>query len=680
MILPPRARSLVAVPVGLALVLAVGPASTADEAAAGSERAVGSSPTAASSWPSSSTSSTATAPTVSPRPRPAEGRTVEFEAATRHPGSAAMSPQDRATAAHHGVRAVVTAASGAIPVDDGAQAVGVTWSGEAPEGVIQWRFRPAGGSPGTWSELPTGAHGPDGDTAEARAARRASDPVLTTDPGSVELRVIGEEDVAPSTFTATVDGPAAETASPTADRLVEPTSARSSGSTPSILTRAAWGADESLRKGSPSYGAVKGEVVHHTVNANSYSSGEVPALIRSIYAYHVQRNGWNDIGYNFLIDRFGRIWEGRYGGTTRAVVGAHSPGVNSWTTSASTIGTFSSSATPVPSAVTTAYRNLFTWKARLHQLEPEWTVNLGGTTQRSISGHRDNHSTECPGAALYARIPAITSAVAAATPDSPALTVRRDADNAGGNDVLTVDGSGRLALVTADDSGRLQQPRTKTTLDPTGFDMLRVVGDWNGDGAVDVVGRFSNGSLYLFAGTGDGGFRPPLKIGVGWHTMRIMTGVGDVTGDEHPDLIAATASSSELRVYPGTGRGGFLAPKVIGTAGWGGIRSLVGVGDWDRDGDSDLLGIWADGRPTVYANRGDGLLRTGPTLGFSAPEGSVVTAIGDVTFDTLVDLVVKDETGTVRVAAGTADPAAVRWVEQSPETVSTWRWLTPQEG
>jgi hypothetical protein len=641
---------------------------------------------------SASPSAAPAAPAAAVEARPAaaaKARTVAFAAVPANARAKGLTPQDRETAAHHDVPAAVAAATSPIAVADRATAVGVTWSGRAPQGVVQWRFTAAGGVAGAWSELPSGAHGPDAGSAEARTARVTSDPLLTTDPGSVELRVLGDADAA-SSLVATVDEPGAAAADTRTDTAkasaaaapTAPTQAltTSSSSTPVILSRAAWGADESIRQGSPSYGAVKGEVVHHTVNANTYAADDVPALIRAIYTYHVQRNGWNDIGYNFLIDRFGRTWEGRYGGTNRAVVGAHSPGVNSWTTSASTIGNFTSSGTTVPAAVTAAYTKLFTWKARLHQLEPEWMVNLGGKTQRSISGHRDNTSTECPGAALYARIPAITSAVSAATPNTPALTVRRDADNAGGNDVLTLRDDGRLALVTADDAGALQPPETKTTLDPTGFDMLRIVGDWDGDGAVDVVGRFSNGNLYLFAGAGDGGFKPPVKIGVGWNTMRIMTGTGDLTGDKRPDLIAATATSSELRVYPGNGRGGFLAPKVIGTAGWGGIRSLVGVGDWDRDGDADLLAIWADGRPTVYANRGDGLLRTGPTLNFSAPQGSVVTAIGDVTFDTLVDLVVEDTSGRVRVAASTADPTTVRWIEQASETVTRMRALTLQEG
>jgi len=504
--------------------------------------------------------------------------------------------------------------------------------------------------------------------------------VLTTDPGTVELRLIGEV-ARPASIVATVDTPGSTPTSMTSpSSRVALASAAASGSTPTIYTRGAWGADESMRKGEPSYGAVKGEVVHHTVNANTYSQADVPALIRAIYAYHVERNGWNDIGYNFLIDRFGRTWEGRYGGVNRPVVGAHSPGVNSWSTGAATIGNYASSATAVPTAVTTAYRNLFTWKARLHQIEPEWTVNLGGTTQRSISGHRDNISTECPGAALYAKIPAITAATSAMTPDTPALTVRRDADNDGGNDVLTVDGQGRLALVHADDTGALQAPQVKTSLNPTGFDMLRVAGDWTGDGAVDVVGRLtSNGNLYLWSGDGSGGFTSPVRIGVGWSGIRLMTTVGDVTGDGQPDLIASTSSDGLLRVYPGNGKGGFLAARAIGN-GWNTIRSIVGVGDWDRDGDADLLGISTAGTPTIYRNLGDGQLSRGSALNFTAPAPAVVTAVGDITFDTLNDLVVKDASGRVRVAASTADPAVIRWVDQSAATVTTWRGLRPQEG
>ncbi len=84
-----------------------------------------------------------------------------------------------------------------------------------------------------------------------------------------------------------------------------------------IVTRAQWGADESLRRGSPSYATVKMAFVHHTDTGNDYTAADAPAIVRAIYAYHTQTLGWSDIGYDFLIDRFGTIYEGRYGGVAR---------------------------------------------------------------------------------------------------------------------------------------------------------------------------------------------------------------------------------------------------------------------------------------------------------------------------------------------------------------------------
>ena len=76
----------------------------------------------------------------------------------------------------------------------------------------------------------------------------------------------------------------------------------------------------------PSYGRIQVGFVHHTVDTNSYVASDVPAMIRGIYAYHAQTLGWGDIGYNFLIDRFGRTWEGRLGGMDRPGVGGKTYG------------------------------------------------------------------------------------------------------------------------------------------------------------------------------------------------------------------------------------------------------------------------------------------------------------------------------------------------------------------
>ena len=189
---------------------------------------------------------------------------------------------------------------------------------------------------------------------------------------------------------------------------------------PTIVTRAQWGADESLRSGSPNYGEVRCAFVHHTVNANGYTRKQAPALVRGIYAYHTRVNGWSDIGYNFLIDRFGTIYEGRYGGMSKAVIGAQVLGFNSWSTGVSMIGTYSS---VTPSAVALdSLERLLSWKLDLSHLDPLGTARIQCSTPEIyragqwvtvpvIVGHRQVNYTECPGNALANLLPAIRTAV-----------------------------------------------------------------------------------------------------------------------------------------------------------------------------------------------------------------------------------------------------------------------------
>ncbi len=190
---------------------------------------------------------------------------------------------------------------------------------------------------------------------------------------------------------------------------------------PAIVTRAQWGADEAYRSGPPSYGVVRCAFVHHTVNANTYTRSQAPALVRGIYYYHTQVNGWRDIGYNFLIDRFGTIYEGRYGGVAKAVIGAQVLGFNSMSTGVSLIGTFE---TVAPSAAALAsLERLLAWKLDLSHLNPLGTARVLCTTTEMyragqwvrvpvIVGHRQVNYTECPGNVLYGLLPSIRTAVA----------------------------------------------------------------------------------------------------------------------------------------------------------------------------------------------------------------------------------------------------------------------------
>jgi len=149
---------------------------------------------------------------------------------------------------------------------------------------------------------------------------------------------------------------------------------------PAIITRAGWGANESLRRGPPEYApALKMVFVHHTDTASVYPCSDSARIVRGIYAYHVLANGWNDIGYNFLIDRCGRVFEGRYGGITRPVVGAHARGFNTGSSGIAMIGTFTS--TPPTRAARRSLRELIAWRLDLAHVDPTSKVLMTTATQ-----------------------------------------------------------------------------------------------------------------------------------------------------------------------------------------------------------------------------------------------------------------------------------------------------------
>jgi flagellar hook assembly protein FlgD len=192
---------------------------------------------------------------------------------------------------------------------------------------------------------------------------------------------------------------------------------------PPIIPRLSWGADESIRRGKPTIApAIHFAVVHHTAGSNDYTAAQSAAIVRGIELYHVQGNGWNDIGYNFLVDKYGQIFEGRYGGVDKAVVGAHSLGFNTGSVGVAVIGDYGS--TPISAAAKTALEQLLAWRLDLAHIDPLSTLSWisGGNPRfpagvpvilRAISGHRDTNYTDCPGNALYAQLPQIAKDVAA---------------------------------------------------------------------------------------------------------------------------------------------------------------------------------------------------------------------------------------------------------------------------
>lgn len=314
---------------------------------------------------------------------------------------------------------------------------GLTWTGATPPGTqIAVRVR-EGGTWGAWTPVPADDDGPDAGTAEAGRGRNGTDPVLTGGAADgVQVKVLSRTGAAPTGLDVTLVDPGTSPA----DGVVGTTSgasAQAAGTRPRILPRRAWGADESLRKDPPTYvDDVRAGVLHHTAGSNGYSAASVPAQIRGIYAYHTRGRGWNDIGYNVLVDRFGRAWEGRWGGLDHGVQGAHTLGFNSQTFGVSAMGNYET-ATPSP-AMLTAIAKVFAWKFSVHRIDPRGTAlltSLGspryaeGRRVRvpTTTAHRTLGWTACPGRTLFARLPALRDRVAAlvgAETLAPAVTPR----------------------------------------------------------------------------------------------------------------------------------------------------------------------------------------------------------------------------------------------------------------
>jgi len=308
--------------------------------------------------------------------------------------------------------------------------VGVTWDGSRPVGQVEaWVRTRSSGSWSDWTPL-GGASDEEPDAAEARGTRAGTAPLWVGQADGVQVRVDVLAGEAPTRVRVALVDPGSSAADANAAQPGAPRSAAHAAATaPPIRTRAQWGADESIRSGSPSYAPLKAVVVHHTASTNDYTAAQVPSLMRGFYAYHVKSRGWSDIGYNVLVDRFGTAWEGRAGGLDRGVIGAHAGGFNTGTVGVSMIGTYDTAAPSAAMLSTVA--QVVAWKASAAGIDPRGTVRLtsagstrfaAGTavTLPTVLGHRDVSTTSCPGVKGYAALPALRERAAALRSGAPA--------------------------------------------------------------------------------------------------------------------------------------------------------------------------------------------------------------------------------------------------------------------
>jgi len=554
--------------------------------------------------------------------------------------------------------------------------VGVTWEHgvQVDEDEITVSVRSLeDGEWGEWQPIEYhDDHGPDPDSEEARNARPGTDPIVVGAVDEVQVKIETPDGEVPAdtelavidpgaTAGATVEKPAIDTAElpsaqgdaslasattgatgatdPEADDLGVLTATAEVTPKPKIFSRAQWGADERMRdKSSLSYYEVHAGFVHHTVNANDYTRDQVPQLLRGIYAYHTQSKGWSDIGYNFVVDRFGRIWEGRYGGVDRPVVGAHTLNYNEYSFAMSALGNFD--VAKPSSAMLDAYGRLFAWKLSLHGVKAGSTSQVvGSSTFKAINGHRDAGQTACPGRYLYAKVPDIRTL--AVQYQKPFSSRARSADLAGSPwpDMVVRDQETKRAFVVRTGGQVGFQKAGPADKGFGAMDLLTAVRDVTGDGIPDMVGRNgSTKSTAVYPGTAQGDFGAAVSSTMRFAGADQMTGAMDMTDDGKNDLVVRSGTSKKLYVYPGNGQGGFRKPRLL-SASWGAYSMTIGAADMNKDGHDDLVVKAAD-RLYLVPGTGTGL---GSRVRLPGRFGAydLIGGLGDVTNDGKADLVAR---------------------------------------
>jgi hypothetical protein len=197
-----------------------------------------------------------------------------------------------------------------------------------------------------------------------------------------------------------------------------------------VQTRADWGADESWVRRAPAYASrVVAVTVHHTDNANGYAPGDVPSIIRADYAYHVRTRGWADLGYNLLVDAYGRVWEGRRGGLGRATIGSHAQGFNTGTLGVAMLGDMTQ--VHASTAAKLALARVVGYAASTWHFDPRTTVRLTSkgsprypsgrvVVLHRVFGHGETGITDCPGS-LQEDLPEIRELGWVATQPAPRI-------------------------------------------------------------------------------------------------------------------------------------------------------------------------------------------------------------------------------------------------------------------
>ncbi|WP_324652758.1 N-acetylmuramoyl-L-alanine amidase [Georgenia sp. H159] len=356
---------------------------------------------------------------------------------------------------------------------------------------------------------------------------------------------------------------------------------------PSITSRAGWGADEAKMNWRPYHVDLRAAVVHHTAGSNNYTQSQTPGVVRGIYHYHAVTRGWGDIGYNFLVDKWGRIYEGRSGSLAAASgkmpVGAHAAPFNTGTMGLSVMGDYTK--VGVPQAAMDAMADIIAWQFGRAGLD---ATHLSGLTAKGVGvrpagqslgrvfAHKDVSSTACPGNDIYGRIGWLARAANERVGSGVTTPAPSPAPAPSAPDVRPTDPFAHTATVYLNN-------------------------DWGPWHSIDFILGNAGTEVYTGDWDGDGKDTLALRVGSTFHVFNSNT-----TG-ARAWVASYGRPDDEVLVgdWDGDGRDSFAVRR--GTTFYTKNSITNGVADdvfaYGRDGDEVLVGDWNNDRRSTFAVR-----------------------------------------------------------------------------
>ena len=238
-------------------------------------------------------------------------------------------------------------------------------------------------------------------------------------------------------------------------------------------------------------------------------------------------------------------------------------------------------------------------------------------------------------------------------------------------DIVARDNGGTLWIYPGTGSGGFLS-RIQAGTGWNGMSAIVPTPDLTGDGRSDLLARDTAGELWLYPGNGAGGWQPRVKSGGTWNGMSVIFAPGDFDGDGKADILARDTGGA-LWLYPGNGNGGFLNRLQVGSL-WNVMTLIFSPGDFNGDGRNDVLARDSDGILWLYPGNGSGGWLPRQQVGTGWNALNAITGPGDFNGDGKVDVVARDSSGKLLLYPG---DGAAGWLPQK-QIGSGWKgYLIP---